>query len=178
MTDWRQENVCQRSANSWVSHNVVPPNCLGEHEANAAHLAQVAAKLIKVMAHVGSGTVAVIGQGFDHNGNAAGAVTFIGNCFVLGLIAALGALDDALNVIIRHTVRLSLSNQGCQLGVGSGVAAALLNGHGDLAADLSENLGAGAVGLFLFTLDVIPFAMSGHGKIPSFSRFNRLCMNQ
>ncbi len=23
------ENVCQRSANSWVSHNVVPPNCLG-----------------------------------------------------------------------------------------------------------------------------------------------------
>ena len=146
---------------------------LGEHEANAAHLAQVAAKLIKVMAHVGSGTVAVIGQGFDHNGNAAGAVTFIGNCFVLGLIAALGALDDALNVIIRHTVRLSLSNQGCQLGVGSGVAAAFLNGNSDLATDLGENLGTGAIGLFFLALNVIPFAMSGHENPPKKLMCNR-----
>ena len=125
------------------------------------------------MAHVGSGTVAVIGQGFDHNGNAAGAVTFIGNCFVLGLIAALGALDDALNVIIRHTVRLSLSNQGCQLGVGSGVAAAFLNGNSDLAADLGENLGTGAIGLFFLALNVIPFAMSGHENPPKKLMCNR-----
>lgn len=33
MTDWRQGNVCQRSGNSWVSHNVVPPNCLLTHSA-------------------------------------------------------------------------------------------------------------------------------------------------
>ena len=125
------------------------------------------------MAHVGSGTVAVIGQGFDHNGNAAGAVTFISNCFVLGLIAALGALDDALNVIIRHTVRLSLSNQGCQLGVGSGVAAAFLNGNSDLAADLGENLGTGAIGLFFLALNVIPFAMSGHENPPKKLMCNR-----
>ncbi|VEC32901.1 Putrescine utilization regulator [Klebsiella pneumoniae] len=29
MTDWRQGNVCQRSANSWVSHSVVPPKLSG-----------------------------------------------------------------------------------------------------------------------------------------------------
>lgn len=139
---------------------------LGEHEADAAHLAQVAAELVKVMAHIGRGAVAVVGQGLDHDGDAAGAVTLIGDCLILGLVAALGALDNALDVIVGHAVGLGLGNQSRQLGVGSGVAAALLNGHGDLAADLSENLGAGAVGLFLFTLDVIPFAMSGHGKIP------------
>ena len=139
---------------------------LGEHEADAAHLAQVAAELVKVMAHIGRGAVAVVGQGLDHDGDAAGAVTLIGDCLILGLVAALGALDNALDVIVGHAVGLGLGNQSRQLGVGSGIAAALLNGHGDLAADLSENLGAGAVGLFLFTLDVIPFAMSGHGKIP------------
>ena len=139
---------------------------LGEHEADTAHLAQVAAELIKVVAHVGSRAVAVIGQGLDHDGDAAGAVALVGDCFVLGLVAALGALDDALDVVVGHAVGLGLGDQGSQLGVGSRVAAALLNGNGDLTADLGENLGAGAVGLFLFTFDVIPFAMSGHGKIP------------
>ena len=59
----------------------------GEHEADTAHLAQVAAELIKVVAHVGSRAVAVIGQGLDHDGDAAGAVALVGDCFVLGLVA-------------------------------------------------------------------------------------------
>ena len=36
------------------------------------------------------------------SGNAAGAVAFVGDCFVLGLIAALSLLDDALDVIVGH----------------------------------------------------------------------------
>ena len=139
---------------------------LGEHEANAAHLAQIATELVKVVAHVGSRAVAVIGQGLDHNGDAAGAITLIGDCLILGLVATLGALDDTLDVVVRHTVGLGLGDQRSQLGVGGGVAAALLNGNGDLTADLGENLGAGAVSLFLFAFNVIPFAMSGHGKSP------------
>ena len=118
------------------------------------------------MAHVGSRAVAVIGQGLDHNGDAAGAVALVGDCLILRLIATLGALDDTLDVVVRHTVGLGLGDQRSQLGVGGGVAAALLNGNGDLTADLGENLGAGAVSLFLFAFNVIPFAMSGHGKSP------------
>ena len=139
---------------------------LGEHEADTAHLAEVAAELIEVVAHIGRGTVAVVGQGLDHDRDAAGAVALVGHCFVLGLVAALSALDDALDVIVGYAVGLGLRDQRGQLGVGGGVAAALFNSDRDLTADLGENLGAGAVGLFLFAFNVVPFAMSGHGMIP------------
>ena len=125
------------------------------------------------MAHVGSGTVAVVGQGLDHDSDAAGAVALVGHCFVLGLVAALGALDDTLDVIVGHAVGLSLGDQSRQLGVGSGVAAAFLNGNGDLAADFGKDFSAGAVGLFLFTLDIVPFAMSRHGYVPPMFVFTR-----
>src|SRR5699024_6991592 len=136
------------------------------HEADAAHLAQIAAKLIKVVAHIGRGAVAVVGQRFHHDRHAAGAVTLIGHGLVLGLVAALSALDDALDVVVGHAVGLGLADQRGQLGVGRRVGAALLDGHRDLTADLGKNLGAGAVGFFLLALDVVPLAMSGHKTGP------------
>src|SRR5699024_288175 len=74
---------------------------LVEEEAHAAHVAQVAAELVEVVAHVGSGTVAVVGQGLDHDCDAAGAVAFVGDGFVLGAVAALSALDGTLDVVVR-----------------------------------------------------------------------------
>ena len=41
-----------------------------------------------------------------------------------------------------------------------GGAAALFYGHGQLTANLGEDFRLGAVGLFLFPLDVVPFRMS------------------
>ena len=113
---------------------------LTEQEAHAAHSTQIAAVLVEVVAQVGSGTVAVVGQGLHHDSNAAGAVAFVGDCFVLGLIAALSLLDDALDVIVGHAHALCLGDQVSQLAVGSRVRAAGTHGNADLAADLSKDL--------------------------------------
>ena len=118
------------------------------------------------MAQVGSGTVAVVGQGLHHDSHAAGAVTLVGDCLVLGLVAALSLLDDALDVVVGHAHTLCLGDQVCQLAVGSGVRAAHTHGNADFTADLGKDLCACAVGLFLLALDVVPFAMSGHGNEP------------
>ena len=139
---------------------------LAEQEAHAAHSAQIAAVLIEVVAQVSSGTVAVVGQSLDHDRHAAGAVTLVGDCLVLGLIAALGLLDDALDVIVRHAHTLRLGDQVSQLAVGSGVGAAGTDGNADLAADLGKDLCLCAVSLLLLALDIVPFAMSRHGKEP------------
>src|SRR5699024_7502366 len=141
---------------------------LGEQEAHTAQCAQVAAVLIKIVAQVGGGAVAVVGQGLDHDGHAAGAVALVVDGLVLGLVAALGLFDDALDVVIGHVHPLGLADQVGQLAVGGGIGAAVADRHADLAADLGKDLGAGAVGLFLLALDVVPFAMSRHwGKPPS-----------
>ena len=116
------------------------------------------------MAQVGSGTIAVVGQGLHHHGDAAGAVAFVGDGFVVVLLAALSALDDALDVIVGHVQALGLGNQVTQLAVAGGVRAAHAHGNADLAANLGEQLGLLAVGLFFLAFDVIPFAMSRHGN--------------
>ena len=144
----------------------VDDTLLAEQEGHTTHSAQVAAVLVEVVAQVGSGTVAVVGQGLDHDRHAAGAVTLVGDCLVLGLIAALGFLDDALDVIVGHAHALCLGDQVSQLAVGSGVGAAGTDSHADLAADLGKDFRLCAVGLFLFALNIVPFAMSRHGKEP------------
>ena len=118
------------------------------------------------MAQVGSGTVAVVGQGLDHDSNAAGAVALVGDGLELGLVTALSLLDDALDVIVGHAHALCLGDQVCQLAVGSRVGAAVTDGNADLAADLGKDLCSCAIGLFLLALNVVPFAMSRHGEPP------------
>ena len=125
------------------------------------------------MAQVGSGTVAVVGQGFHHHGNAAGAVAFVGDGFVIFLLAALSALDDAHDVVVRHVQALRLGDQIAQLAVHVGVAAALTHSHADFAANLGEDLSLLAVGLFLLALNVVPFAMSRHVDDPPYKMLRR-----
>ena len=73
------------------------------------------------MAHIGRGAVAVVGQSLDHDGDAAGAVTLIGDCLILGLVAALGALDNALDVIVGHAVGLALAIRAASLELEAGL---------------------------------------------------------
>lgn len=73
----------------------------------------------------------------------------------------LSFLNDALNVVVRHIVRLSLRNDVLQLGVCCRVcAAAFFNGNGKLTADLCEDLRSCTVGLFFLSLNIIPLGMS------------------
>ena len=135
---------------------------LVEHEGHAAGGAQVAAKLVESVAHIGGGAVPVVGKGLHDHGHAAGAVAFVGDVLEVVVVALAGRLfDDPVDVVVGDVGSLGLGDGVPQAGVRRGVgAAALFYGHGQLTANLGEDFRLGAVGLFLFPLDVVPFRMS------------------
>src|SRR5699024_386868 len=119
------------------------------HEGHAAGGAQVAAELVKGVAHVGGGAVPVVGQGLHDHRHAGGAVAFVGDVLVV-VVAAFpgGLLDNPVDVVVGDVGGLGLGDGVPQPGVGGGVgAAALFHGHGQLTADFGKDLGLGAVGL-------------------------------
>ena len=117
------------------------------------------------MAQVTGGTVAVIGQRFNDNGNAVGAVALIYHLFVAVLIlAARSLLNAALNILVGHIGSLGLGDAVAQLTVGIGIGAALFYRYRHLTGHLGEYLGLGRIGSALFAFDIIPFGMSRHRK--------------
>ena len=67
--------------------------------------------LSKVVAHIGGGAVAVVGEGFHDHGHAAGAVAFVGDALIVVVVAlAGGLLDDPLDVVVGHVGSLGLGN--------------------------------------------------------------------
>ena len=119
------------------------------------------------MAHVGSGTVAVVGDGINDDRNAAGRIAFIGDLLV-GHVGQFTArlLDGALNIVIRHIVGFRLGNDVAQLAVGFGVCAAIAHSNRDFTANLGENSAAGSIRLALLRLNIMPLGMPRHQKIP------------
>ena len=120
------------------------------------------------MANIGRGAVAVIGHGVHDDGDAGGAVAFVGNSFVVvGRAAAERLFNGALDVVVRHIGRLRLGDDRGETGVVRRIAAsAFLNGNDHFTGDLGERLCAlGVLGAFGF-LYVMPLGMSGHAVIP------------
>ena len=114
------------------------------------------------MSEIGGGSVAVVCQRLYDNGNSVGTVAFIGERFVgLAVVFTRSLLDNALDVFVRHIVRLGFGDAVTQLGIGSRIGAASLTyGNGYLAPDLGKYFGSGAVDLLFFSLDCAPFGMS------------------
>lgn len=142
-----------------------------EGPADAALGAQVAVALVKGVADLRGGTLAVVGQGVHDDGHAAGAVALVGDGFVVvGVAGAQGLVDGALDIVVGHVDRLGLGDDGGKAGVVVGVAgAALLHRHDDLAGNFSERGGALGVGRALGFLNIMPFGMSGHSVLLSFN---------
>jgi len=140
---------------------------LGEHEGNAAVLAKVAAELIKVVTDITGGAVTVIGESFYDDGNAAGAVAFVHDFFVVVFVGITGSFfDDALDVLVGDVAGLGFGNEVSQLAVGIGIGAAFFNSNGNLTANLGKDFRFLAVGLFFLLFNVVPFGMSGHPLSP------------
>ena len=114
------------------------------------------------MAHFAGGAVAVVGHGFHNDGDAAGAIAFIDDLFiVLGIAGTQGLVNGALDIIVGHIGSLSLGDNSGQLGVAAGItAAALLYRHDHLAGDLGEGLGTLGVCRTFGFLYVVPLGMS------------------
>ena len=135
-----------------------------ERPAHAALRAHALAELVEVVADLGRGALAVIGQRLDDDGDAAGAVALVGDGLVVVRVAGAERLvDGALDVVVGHIVRLGLGDDGGEAGVIRRVAAAaLLDGDDDLLGDLGERRAALGVRRALGLLDIVPFGMSGH----------------
>lgn len=113
------------------------------------------------MAHLCSDAVAVIGEHLDDHGHIPRAIPFIGDLLVIDRIALPRRLFDRTgDVVVWHVVGLGLGDHVAQLAVVGRVSPALLDGNGDLTADLGEYLAALRVGLFLL------FLMFAHLECP------------
>ena len=135
-----------------------------EGPADAALCAHALAELIEIVADLGGGALAVVGQRLDDDGRTAGAVALVGDgLVVVGVARAERLLDGALDVVVGHIGGLGLGHDGRETGVIRGVAAAaLLHGDNDLLGDLGEGGGALGIGRTLGFLDIVPLGMSGH----------------
>jgi hypothetical protein len=96
--------------------------------------------------------VAVVGGDVDHDGDAAGSVTFENHFFDLPAFEFSGAaLDGALDVVGGHADCLGRQDGGSQARVGVGIAATAGSNH-DLLDDAGEHLAPLGVesGLLMF----------------------------
>ncbi len=102
------------------------------------------------------GAVAVVGQRLDDDRDAARAVALVADLLVVGVVvAAGGALDRALDVVLGHVGRARGAIAARRRGLCVGIRHALARGNGDLAAELGEMLGALGVLRALAVHDVL-----------------------
>ena len=117
------------------------------------------------MAQVGSGTVAVVGQGLDHDSNAAGAVALVGDLLVDGCVraGAKGLVDGRLDLGVGHGDHAGALDGSGEGGVVVRVGVATdLGGNGDVARELGEERRALGVDGRLLVLGGSPLRVSGH----------------
>lgn len=115
------------------------------------------------MAQVAGSSVLVVGQRFYDDSNTARTVAFIDHIHIGVFITVAGCLfDDAVDVVVWHVVCLCLCNQVTQLAVVHRVRSALTNRYCHFTTDLGKDFSLLGIGLFFFTLDIIPLRMSGH----------------
>jgi hypothetical protein len=75
---------------------------LAEHEAHAAGARQVALVLGEDAAHVGYGARWIVGGGFHQYGDPVRCVSFVQGLGVIRGVAAGGALDRRLHLVLGH----------------------------------------------------------------------------
>ncbi len=137
---------------------------VGEHVADGAGRAEVAGVFGEDGADRAAGAVAVVGQGFDDDGDAAGAVTFVADFLKVLAIGASGLLDGALDVVFRHVLGARVLDGEAQARVHFRVGRAGFGGDGDFAGELGEQLGTLGVLLALAMHDVLVLGMASHGS--------------
>src|SRR5690606_23358964 len=90
-------------------------------------------------------------------------------------LAARGALDGALDVVLGHACSPRLIDGQAQTRVHGGIRATLASRGGDLTRALGEDLAALLVLSALAVLDVRPRARAGHDVLGKFdSKFRRV----
>ena len=110
------------------------------------------------MADFADGAIFVVGEDFDDDGYAAGAVALVGDLLVGDAFEFAGAaLDGALDVVGGHVLGFGGGDGSAEAGVAVGISSALLGGDGDFLDEAGEDLAAFGVKRALLMLDCRPF---------------------
>ncbi len=110
------------------------------------------------MADFAYGAVLVVGEDVDDDGDATGAVAFVGDLFVADAFELAGsALDGALDVLVRHVLGFGGGDGSAKAGIAVGVSSAELGGDGDFLDQAGEDLAALGVEGALLVLNCRPF---------------------
>src|ERR1700691_6145548 len=114
------------------------------------------------MAHLADGTIAIVRGHFDDKRDASGTVALKGDL----LIDRSGQFPGAaLDVVLRHVLRLGSGDGAAQPGIGIHISPALASRHGDFPDQAGEDFAALGVKCALFVLDCGPFGVAGHSNL-------------
>ena len=140
---------------------------LGELVGHRAIGTKVTTSLGKGMAHLGNGTIAVVGNAVHHHRNTTGPVALVARLLkILTVLRTRTALDRAFNGVLGHVATKCLVNRQPQTRVAGRVRITHLCRHGDLADQLGKQLATlGILGTFT-VLNIGPFTVSCHGHSP------------
>ena len=107
--------------------------------------------------------VAVVGQGFNDDCDAARTITLVAHLLVIGRILSPGAaLDGALNCVARHIGGTGRHQGSAQPRVHIGIGQAAARRGGQFADKLGEDLGALGILRAFAVHDVFELRMTGH----------------
>ena len=128
-----------------------------EHPGDAADAAQFAVGNLEDFADFTGGAVAVVGQDFAEDGDAAGAVALVDDLVERGLAAFAGAaFDGPLDVLLGHADGLGVVDGVAEAEVLVGVAAAVFGRHDDGLRQLAPQLAAFGVDERFLVFDTRP----------------------
>ena len=117
-------------------------------------------------AEVGGGAVEVVRGHFDEEGDAGGAVSFVGD-FLDGIAAEFaGAFAyGAFDVVLGHGHGLGVVNGGAQAGVGGRISATGAGGKGNLMGTPTEHAAFDGVHAGFDVFDLGPLVVTSHDAI-------------
>ena len=111
--------------------------------------------------------VFVVGHDFHEYRHTTGAIAFVGQLFVVVIIATTGAtFNRALDGVFFHIGGERLVDDGAQAGIIIGIPPALARGHGQLTNDFGEDLAPLGILCRLAVLDVGPLTVTRHTAPP------------
>ena len=132
---------------------------------NAALGGDTAAVFGENRANVGCRAIEVIGGHFDDEGNAGGAVAFVGD-FLDGVAAEFAGafFDGAVDVVLGHGDGLGIVDGGAKASICGRITATGAGSEGDLMGAFAEYSAFDGIDSSLDMLDLGPLVMTGHGK--------------
>ena len=136
-----------------------------EHEGDCAGFGEVASALGEGRAHLACGTVAIVGQYLDDDGDTGGSISLVADLVIALGIAAGRFLDRTVDIVLRHVLGTRRQHRGAQPRIHRGIGRSHPRGDGDLARQLSEQLGFRRILPPLAVHDVLELRMSSHASL-------------